>query len=278
MKNPLIEADELAALLDKPHVKLVDATYGTPNARQLYKQQHIGNAVYFDIDEIADPHAPLAHTIPTAEHFAHSVSALGIGNDDLVIVYDQDGISFAAARVWWMFRLYGHDNVRVLNGGLPWWVAQGLPTSATPTTTAQSSFKATLRPHLVKTMEEVLKASQSGSEGIIDARGAGRFAGLTPEPRPGLRAGHIPGSSNLPYTDLLDGATGRLKSQNELEKTIKNHIVEDKPLITSCGSGVTACVVTLALFAAGKEDVAVYDGSWTEWGAVTSGMPVDTGT
>lgn len=275
----LIEPEELLALLNAEdgNLRLLDATYamgGPVDPRQVHAACHIGNARFFDIDEVADQDSDLPHMLPDPASFAAAVAALGISNDDTVVIYDQDGLAFAAARAWWMFRVFGHDRVRVLNGGLPWWRAQGYPVNDTPVTPAPGHFKAALRPELVKSKEDVLQATTQPDIQIIDARAAARFGGTMPEPRAGLRAGHIPGSRNLPYTMVVDGTTGRLKERSELESLLKDF--QQKPAIASCGSGVTACVLALAFHTTGKADVAIYDGSWSEWGRAAAGTPVST--
>ena len=263
----------------KTGVKFVDASWAMPGSpppapRTVYSQMRIGNAVFFDIDEIADKATALPHMLPPAAQFAAQVSALGISNDDDIIVYDQEGIAMAAARAWWMFRAFGHDRVTVLNGGLPAWVKAGLPLNHdAPIAPAQGDFKAQLRPELVASMAHVHGALQHPDTAILDARGAARFGGTAAEPRPGVRGGHMPGSFNVPYGSVMD-ADGRLLAPEALRAMFAAHDARDK-IITSCGSGVTACVLALALFAAGRTDAAVYDGSWAEWGRNESNTPVE---
>jgi thiosulfate/3-mercaptopyruvate sulfurtransferase len=271
----IIEPTDLSALLEqgKIPVKLVDATYAG-NGRDVWQQKRIGKAAFFDIDEIADHDNPMPHMLPYAIDFAEAVEQLGISSGDMIVVYDQSGLAMAASRVWWTFRVFGHDNVCVLNGGLPAWEAAGLPlNTAPPEKPLRGQFEAAFRPNLVRGMESVLKASQEETCLILDARSAGRFAGVAPEPRPGVRSGHIPGSRNVPFVDILDPETGKFKPRKDLEAYF-NKLDMNKNIITSCGSGVTACVLALALFSIGKRDAAVYDGSWTEWGQESSEMPV----
>jgi thiosulfate/3-mercaptopyruvate sulfurtransferase len=272
----IIEPKELATLLKqaKGSVKLVDATYA-PGAQEKWHQRRIADAVFFDIDEIADLDNPMPHMLPYAVDFADAIETLGISSTDTVVVYDQSGLAMAASRVWWTFRVFGHDNVCVLNGGLPAWEAEGLPVNTSaPMVPKRGEFNACFRPNLVRGMVAVHQASQEGNCVILDARSAGRFKGEMPEPRPGLRPGHIPGSRNIPFAEILDPETGKFKSTNELTKYF--HSLDDnKNIITSCGSGVTACVLALALHTIGKKDVAVYDGSWAEWGQECSEMPVN---
>ncbi|WP_435641669.1 sulfurtransferase [Micavibrio aeruginosavorus] len=278
--SALIEPQDLARLLAEApdNLVLVDATYGVMNP--VYAQARIGNAVFFDIDDVADHDNPLPHMVPDADDFAAAVTAMGIRNDSQIVIYDQSGIAMAAARVWWMFRLYGHDNVRVLNGGLPLWVAMGLPMNVGPASTptpAATPFRAAYRPHLVCNHAAVDDARTRPDEYLIlDARSPDRFAGTVAEPRPHLTSGHIPNSRNLFFMDMIDPGTARL---------IPNHPATaemiragaGKQIITSCGSGVTACVLALALHEMGRNDVAVYDGSWCEWGQKALNSAISVG-
>ena len=271
MTSALIEAAALSALAGK--VKIIDATYAD-HGRQGWEQARIGNAVFFDIDEIADPQSDMPHMLPSPEQFAEAVSRLGISNDDDIVIYDQSGMASAACRAWWMFRVFGHDRVRVLDGGLPCWKAQSLPlNTAPPQPPPAGRFKSRFHPELVRNMSDVKKAIDKKDSLIIDARAAQRFAGIAPEQRPGLRSGHIPGSINTPYAALINPATGRMWD-TELLKEIFGPIPADTHIIASCGSGVTACVLALGLYNLGRTDVAVYDGSWTEWGRESSATPV----
>ncbi len=251
--SALISAQELSAVLGT--VKLLDASFHQPPAAQ-----GIPGTVDFDIDDIADPSAPFAHTIPTPELFAAKVGALGIANTDTVVVYDRSGMAMAAARAWWMFRLYGHDNVRMLDGGLPAWLRAGLPIAEKNTQPKPAAFKAAFRPELLKLRDDMYKNITDKNFTVLDARDAPRFQGLAPDPRPGVGAGHIPGAQNLPFTTLLN-PDGTLKAKPALPQPPAGAIA------CSCGSGVTACVIALALYELGRADAAVYDGSWTEWGS-----------
>ena len=261
--SALISANDLSRLSEKSTVKVVDATYGQP-----FQALGIHNAVNFDIDIIADPSAPLAHTVPTAETFARHVGKLGIGNKDTVVVYDTTGIALAAARVWWMFRLFGHDDVKVLNGGLRAWTKAGLPLSPKQSY-PEEPFAARMRPDLLKSFSDIQGNIQSEGFLLLDVRDAGRFSGEIPEPRPGIDSGHIPKSLNFPFMTLIDPTTGMLKEKSDLASFFKDLDVQ-KSIACSCGSGVTACVTALALYELGKKDVAIYDGSWTEWGSAAS--------
>ena len=278
----IIDPAELHALLQAGSVKLVDATFVLPNSPQTpfenYTRQRIGPAVFFDVEEICDHNTSLPHMLPSAAAFEAAVSRLGISNDDLVVVYAQTGMVMGPARVWWMFRVFGHDRVCVLNGGLPAWLAAGHPLETKPPPVAKPGrFKAIFRANLVKDLESVKEASGGGSAAILDARPAARYAGTAPEPRPGMRSGHIPGSHNLPALSLIDGGSGRIKPKSDIESLLQGiGINAQKPVIASCGSGVTACMIALALFHIGKKDVAVYDGSWSEWGHESADTPLST--
>ncbi|MDE2336896.1 MAG: sulfurtransferase [Alphaproteobacteria bacterium] len=250
----LFTAAELKSVLNHPHVRILDASYNQPPAAE-----GIPGAVDFDIDDIANKGAPFAHTVPTAEVFAAKVGALGISNEDLVVIYDRKGLSMAAARAWWMFRLFGHENVRVLDGGLPAWIAAGFATAEKTATPKPAVFTAKMNNALFRQVEQVAGNLLRKEFSLIDARDAQRF-----------EAGHIPDSFNIPYATLITAA-GSLKPRAELEKAFAGaHIAPQKKITCSCGSGVTACVLALALFELGNKDAAVYDGSWTEW----SSLPV----
>ncbi len=272
IKNGLIEPADLAALLENSNVKLVNATWGPRHPVR------IGNAVPFDIDAIADQGSILPHMLPAPDDFSAAAAALGISSDDFVVVYDQSGIASAAARVWWTFRVFGHDRVCVLDGGLPAWADAGFPLARPDASLpAPGRFTAQFRPALVADMNDVHAALENDTALVLDARSAERFAGIAPEPRPNLRGGHMPGSVNLPFPAVIDPDTGRLALPALLDRIFAgagNPHQHAGRIITSCGSGVTACVLALALFRMGKTDVAVYDGSWAEWGRESSGTPV----
>jgi thiosulfate/3-mercaptopyruvate sulfurtransferase len=268
-EGPLISTAELAAQLEAPDVRVVDATWFLPtvprDARKEYDEAHIPGAVFFDLDDVSDPASPLPHMLPDAARFSSRVRRLGLGDGVRIVVYDNNRFS-ASARVWWMFRVFGHRDVVVLDGGLAKWRAEGRPVSDEPVRPSERHFTARLNHLLVRDLEQIRENLLSRREQVVDARSAGRFAGTEPEPREGLRPGHIPQSLNLPYTDLL-AADGTLLGRDPLEQRIARTGLDlERPIATTCGSGVTAATVALALFRLGVEDVAVYDGSWTEWG------------
>ena len=282
----VIEPEELQALLesDKP-VRLIDATFVMPGAEKKpladFEKERIDGAVFFDIDGIADHETTLPHMLPRDEVFAAKVGALGISNSDFVVVYAQHGMVMGPARAWWMFKTFGHDNVAVLNGGMPAWKAAGLPVNTEPPGMPDfATFIAHYRPELVCDLTAVSEASEEQTHNILDARPAARFNGEAPEPRSGLSSGHIPGSRNLPCTTLVDEKTGKLKPESELRKITKAAGFDaQKPTINTCGSGVTACMNALVLYYLGYHNhICVYDGSWAEWGQERLDMPLKTHT
>lgn len=277
----LISTGQLAAQLDDPRVRIVDASWHVPqlgrDPRAEFAAEHIPGAAFFDIDDVADKGNPLPHMLPDAGTFAEKRAALGIAADALVVCYDTTGVG-SAARAWWTFRAFGHDAVCVLDGGLPKWRAEGRPVAAGEAAPAHAAAHAvSARPALVRDLGRVREAVESGGEQILDARSRGRFAGSEPEPRAGLRGGHMPGARNLPFPDLYRPEDKTMKDPAALAALYRDAGVDfDSPVVTTCGSGVTACNLALGLHLAGHHRVAVYDGSWTEWGG-RDDTPVETG-
>jgi thiosulfate/3-mercaptopyruvate sulfurtransferase len=278
--DPLVTTDWLATHLDDPKVKIVDATFKLPGVLPLpkddYLAAHIPGAVFFDVDAVSDHSNPLPHMFPTAEQFGRDVGALGIGNGDTVVLYDSGGW-VAAPRVWWMFLCYGHRDVRIVDGGLKKWRAEGRSMESGEVKAKPTAFKAGYAARHVRSIQQMIANVESRAEQVIDARAGERFEGRGVEPRPGLRSGHIPGARSLPYGNLFDATTGAMKPLDELRKAFVGAGVDmARPIVTSCGSGVSAAVLTLALYRLGVENTALYDGSWAEWGA-PDGPPVATG-
>ena len=278
--DPLVSTEWLAAHIDDANVKVVDATFKLPGVLPLpkddYLAAHIPSAVFFDVDAVSDHSNPLPHMFPSAEQFGRDVGDLGIGNADTVVVYDSGGW-VAAPRAWWMFLSYGHDNIRVLNGGLKKWRAEGRPVESGEIKAKPATLQGDVRCHA--RAQHAADDRQCRKQGRAGDRCARRraFRGTAAEPRPGIRSGHIPGSRNVPYNQLFDAATGAMKPLDDLRKAFTGAGVKlDAPIVTSCGSGVSAGVLTLALYRLGVEKSALYDGSWSEWGQA-SGPPIATG-
>jgi thiosulfate/3-mercaptopyruvate sulfurtransferase len=269
MDKPFVSTDWLASHLQDPDVVVVDASWHMPNAARNaqaeYLAGHIPGAVFFDIDGIADTSTNLPHMLPAPADFARAVGALGISEDLTIVVYDEVGL-FSAPRAWWTFRTFGARNVVMLEGGGPKWRAEKRPIQAGLVTRTRVRFETQFDPSAAVDFETVSANLRSRAAQVVDARPAPRFHGEVPEPRPGLKSGHIPDSLNVPVGLLSDG--GKLKSSEALRALFADRGIDlDKPIITSCGSGITAVTLALALEQAGAKDVAVYDGSWAEWGA-----------
>lgn len=265
----LVSTSWLAAHMKDPDLRVIDASWYLPaanrDAKAEYQAAHIPGARFFDIDEITDSRSNLPHMAPPPEKFISRMRAMGIGDGHQVVVYDGAGL-FSAARVWWTFRLMGKMDVAVLDGGLPKWQAEGREIEDMPPVLRDRHMTVSRQNHLVKDVTQVAHAAKLGEAEIIDARGAARFRGEAPEPRPGLRSGHIPGAKNVPYDSLLN-ADGTMKPVADLRAVFEGAGVNlSKPAITSCGSGVTAAILSLALERLGHKNHALYDGSWAEWG------------
>jgi len=278
--DPLVSTDWLAARIDDPKVRIIDASFKLPGVLPLpaddYLAAHLPGAVFFDVDAIAAHDDPRPHMYPTADQFARDVAALGISSGDTVVAYDSGGW-VAAPRAWWMFLSFGHRDVRVLDGGLKKWLREGRPTHSGPVTAKPGKFQAKFDPAYVRSRQQLVDNLTTHAEQVVDARPRPRFEGSAAEPRAGLRGGHIPGSRSVSYTGLFDETTGAMKSLEELRRIFKDAGVDmAKPIVTSCGSGVSAVVLTLALYRLGVRGSALYDGSWAEWG-LPDGPPVATG-
>ena len=276
-KNPnaIVSTDWLSDNIDNSNISIVDASFYLPAANrdpkiEFYKC-HIPKAVFFDINEIADQSTDLPHMLPDPNQFSEQMSNLGISNDTHVICYDTNGGQMAAMRAWWTFRVFGHNRVSVLNGGLPKWQNECLETSRLPIKPSKKIYRAKYIKHLVMNIEEIIKNIKTQKYQIVDARSEGRYSGKEPEPRIGLRSGHIPDAINLPFENLFDPTNFMtIRSADEILAIIKKAGIDPlKPIISSCGSGVTAAPLVLALYLLGHSEAAIYDGSWTEWAGRT---------
>jgi thiosulfate/3-mercaptopyruvate sulfurtransferase len=266
--NPLVTPSWLAARLQNPNTIILDATLPPVgvthpiDTRARYLDKHIPGAIFFDIEELSDHSTPLPHMLPTPEDFSRSMSTLGISDSMTIVIYEQEGV-FSAPRAWWTLRTFGAQKVHILDGGLRAWTEAGLPTESGPIRHAPATFQATLNHEAVKNLSQ-LKDKITNHQQILDARSAARFNGTAPEPRPGLSSGHMPGATNVPFTELVEG--GRLKPAEKLrELFLAKQVDLQQPITTTCGSGVTAAVIALGLEVAGAQNVSLYDGSWAEY-------------
>lgn len=278
--DPLVSTEWLAAHLGDPKIRIIDASYKMPGVTPLpeedYRAAHIPGAVFFNVNTIAAPDDPRPHMFPDAERFARDVAALGISSDDTVVAYDAGGW-VAGPRAWWMFLSFGHPNVKVLDGGMQKWRAEGRPVESGEVKPKPGKFSAKLDPNRIRSKEQLVDNLETKKEQLIDARPRPRFEGTVSEAWPGRRSGHIPGSRNVPYADLFDPKTGAMKSLDELRNAFAGAAVDmTGPIVTTCGSGVSALVLTLALYRLGVRGTALYDGSWAEWG-LPDGPPLATG-
>ncbi|MBV9996789.1 MAG: 3-mercaptopyruvate sulfurtransferase [Caulobacteraceae bacterium] len=267
--SPLVSTDWLAERLGEPSVAILDASWRMPaegrDPRAEYAEGHIPGAVFFDIDQIADHAGDLPHMLPSPQEFATAVRRLGVGPQSLVVAYDSLGL-FSAPRVWWSFRAMGHADVFVLDGGLRKWIAEGRAVETGWRESPHGEFKAHPRPELVRSLAEVRSLLETGAAQLVDARSAARFRGEAPEPRPGVRPGHMPGALNVPWASLIE-PDGTLAQPPALQAAFRTAGIDlAHPIVTTCGSGISAALLALALARIGRPDVAVYDGSWTEWG------------
>jgi len=280
MESPLVSTDWLAENLNDPNIHIADASWYLPaqnrDGAAEYAEAHIPGAIFWDIDAVADTESGLPHTMPDAVSFERHMEELGIGSDHFIVLYDGMGL-FSAARSWWMLRAFGHENCAILDGGFVKWRAEGRAVSADKPKMAPAKFNANYNSAMMHNLEAMLKNLETGDAQILDARASGRFQGTEPEPRPNSRSGHIPGSLNLPYDQLLDPEHKTVLPPDALTRKFADAGIDlSRPVVTSCGSGVTACILALGFLLSGKTDISVYDGSWSEWGTHPD-TPVETG-
>lgn len=280
LPTPIVSTDWLAEHLHEPWVRVVDASMYLPNASRSaaaeYAESHIPGAVFADIGFLSDETAAYPHTMPPADTFATRIGSLGVGSAHAIVVYDTSGQNFSAPRLWFMLRAFGHQEVAVLDGGFKKWVAEGRAVDAKTPAITRAAFEAHLDTGRMRNIAAMRKNVENHAEQVLDARSLGRFEATEPEPRAGVRGGHIPGSVNVHYASLMN-ADGTMRSRDELQQIVKSAGVDTSaPIVASCGTGVTACNVILALDVLGVSNTAVFDGSWTEWGSAAD-TPLETG-
>ena len=267
----LVETDWLKENLNNPEMKIIDGSWYMPgsglNAIEIFKKQHIPNSIFVDLEEISDQNSDLPHMIPTEKDFSDKVSSYGIKNHDQLIIYDAHGI-FSAARIWFVFKVFGHKKVSILNGGLPAWIDSGGKISSQINNLEPTNYQAKLNKSLIVSYKDIFDNLSKNKYQIIDARSPDRFSGLMEEPRPGMKSGHIPNSKNLFFNNLINPNTKKLVTKEEIQKLINNQGIDlNKSTVCSCGSGVTACILKFALeLLDKKQNIKIYDGSWSEWG------------
>ena len=271
--NSLIEIDWLKKNLNNPEIKIIDGTWHMPgsgiNGFDIFKEKHIPNAIFIDLDEVSDINSDLPHMMPDENYFSEKISSLGISNNDHLIIYDMYGM-FSAARIWFMFKTFGHNNISLLNGGFPAWLDSGGEVSNKINNLKTTIYKGKLNKLLIADYQQVLENLTNQKYLVLDARSPERFSGISEEPRPGMKSGHIPKSKNLYFNDLIDQDTKKFIKKEEIENLIKKSGIDvNKDIICSCGSGVTACIIKFAIELISKnKNIKIYDGSWSEWGVV----------
>ena len=271
--NSLIEIDWLKKNLNNPEIKIIDGTWHMPgsgiNGFDIFKEKHIPNAIFIDLDEVSDINSDLPHMMPDENYFSEKISSLGISNNDHLIIYDMYGM-FSAARIWFMFKAFGHNNISLLNGGFPAWLDSGGEVSNKINNLKTTIYKGKLNKLLIADYLQVLENLTNQKYLVLDARSPERFSGISEEPRPGMKSGHIPKSKNLYFNDLIDQDTKKVIKKEEIENLIKKSGIDvNKDIICSCGSGVTACIIKFAIELISKnKNIKIYDGSWAEWGVV----------
>jgi len=271
--NSLIEIDWLKKNLNNPEIKIIDGTWHMPgsgiNGFDIFKEKHIPNAIFIELDEVSDINSDLPHMMPDENYFSEKISSLGISNNDHLIIYDMYGM-FSAARIWFMFKAFGHNNISLLNGGFPAWLDSGGEVSNKINNLKTTIYKGKLNKLLIADYQQVLENLTNQKYLVLDARSPERFSGISEEPRPGMKSGHIPKSKNLYFNDLIDQDTKKFIKKEEIENLIKKSGIDvNKDIICSCGSGVTACIIKFAIELISKnKNIKIYDGSWSEWGVV----------